>query len=429
MKIGEVTDTSVVLWTRLTADALPQNPANNWSAEKPNWLVPGHKGEARFVLTKANDPNAAPIHTPWTSVGPEGDYCHQVAVTSLKPSSTYQIRVEGREGTMHCAPALEGSFTTAPVADSAEPVRFTVSTCQEFEHRDDPDQGHKIYRSMLKYSPQFFIQTGDTVYYDRVEPLSKNIHLARYRWQRMYALPYQRAFHTRIPSYWMHDDHDLLKDDCWPGQTYGDLTWEQGIQVWNEQIPQSELPYRSFRWGRHVQIWLPEGRYYRDPNPIPDGPDKSILGAKQWQWLESTMTASDATFKFYISATPVVGPDRPGKNDNHANQGFDYEGDRLRTFLKGIPGCVVINGDRHWQYHSHDPAGGLHEFGCGPASDSHAGGFSMDKRQPIHQFLRIKGGFLSVNATATEATIIHHDVDGNPVYQYRISNPHSPLPP
>lgn len=134
------------------------------------------------------------------------------------------------------------------------------------------------------------------------------MELARYRWHRMYSLPFQRTFHRRIPTYWMHDDHDLLKNDCWPGQSYGDLTWEQGLQIWREQIPQSGKPYRTFRWGRHLQIWLPEGREYRLPNHMKDGPEKSILGKEQWTWLKSTMKVSDATFKLYISTSPVVGP-------------------------------------------------------------------------------------------------------------------------
>ncbi len=423
IKIGEVTDRSAVLWTRLSADDNARNRVEAWTAKQPNWQVPGQQGEVRFVLTPAADPQAAPIRTPWTAVGPESDYCHQITVKALAPASNYQVRVEGRNLASGLSASLDGSFATAPSVDSESTVHFAVSTCQEFEQRDDPDQGHKIYRSMLALNPQFFIQTGDTVYYDRVEPLAKTIDLARYRWQRMYALPFQRAFHARIPSYWMHDDHDLLKNDCWPGQSYGELTWDQGIQVWNEQIPQSPLPYRSFRWGRHVQIWLPEGRYFRDPNPMPDGPEKTILGKTQWEWLEQSMNASDATFKFYVSATPVVGPDRREKKDNHANEGFSHEGKRLRDFLSRIPGCVVINGDRHWQYHSIDSVTGLQEFCSGPASDSHAGGFLMKMRQPIHRFLRIKGGFLTVRASAAAASVMIHDVDGAVVHEAVIKRP------
>ena len=127
------------------------------------------------------------------------------------------------------------------------------------------------------------------------------------------------------------------------------------------------------------------------------------------------MTSSDATFKLFVSATPVVGPDRKKKNDNHANEGFAHEGRRLRKFLSGIPGCFVVNGDRHWQYHSVDPETGLMEFGSGPASDIHAGGWKKELQPEWQKFLRIKGGFLSVKVDAGKATFRHHDVDGKVV--------------
>ena len=174
-------------------------------------------------------------------------------------------------------------------------------------------------------------------------------------------------------------------------------------------------------WGKHLQIWLPEGREYRSPNRLPDGPHKTILGEQQWQWLEQSLRDSDATFKLYVSATPVVGPDRKGKNDNHANAGFAYEGARLRSLLEATPGCVVVNGDRHWQYHSIDPQTGLQEFGCGAASDAHAGGFNKSKQEDWQPFLRVAGGFASISVSASSAIVRHHDVDGAVVHEVVIA--------
>ncbi len=418
VKIGEVTDTSVVLWARLTKNPEATNRFAEWNKESPNWTVPGKFGEIRFSVSETNK-DTPPKLTPWQAAVAENDFTCQQIIDGLNPATTYTFEVQARsEGIEH---KTQSTFTTAPAAHADTSITFTVSTCQEFELRDDVDNGHKIYRSMLALKPAFFIQSGDTLYYDRKPPLAKNMEIARYQWGRMYSLPFQKSFHQRIPSYWMHDDHDLLKNDAWPGQTYGDLTWEQGIKIWREQIPQSDMPYRTFRWGKDLQIWLPEGREFRSPNNMPDGPDKSILGKMQWKWLEETMKASDATFKLYISATPVVGPDRAGKNDNHANNGFHHEGERLRKFLNSIPGCFVINGDRHWQYHSVDPETGLNEFGCGPASDAHAQGWNPDEKRPEHRFLRVKGGFGSVQIDRNKATFIHHDVDGKKVYSTEIT--------
>ena len=43
-----------------------------------------------------------------------------------------------------------------------------------------------------------------------------------------------------------------------------------------------------------------------------------------------TLDASTAKFKLVFSPTPIVGPDRSGKKDNHANTIFAYEGEQLR---------------------------------------------------------------------------------------------------
>ncbi|MEP4079078.1 alkaline phosphatase D family protein [Haloferula sp.] len=411
VKIGELSHDSVVVWTRLTQNEEADHRVNKWDPKLPFWQVPGMAGELRIALRE--DGGSMSLEQMPVQVGAESDYCHQVRFADLKPATKYVLSIRGVAGDEKAE--LSTSFTTAPLPSSEDGIRFTVSTCQDFLRRDDMANGHRIYKSMLAAKPDFFIQTGDTLYYDRANPFAKDIATARYKWNRIYALPYLRDFHKSIPSYWMHDDHDVLKDDCWPGQNYGDLTWDQGLKVWGEQIPQSDEPYRTFRWGKHLQIWLPEGREFRSPNTMEDGPEKTILGAKQWKWLEKTMRESDATFKLYVSATPVVGPDRKNKNDNHANEGFKHEGQRLRKLLSSIPGCFVINGDRHWQYCSIDPETKLNEFGSGPASDQHAAGFRMEMQKEWQPFLRIKGGYLSVEVVADEARVVHHDVDGKPV--------------
>ena len=43
----------------------------------------------------------------------------------------------------------------------------------------------------------------------------------------------------------------------------------------------------------------------------------------------------------------------------------------------------------------------------------HAGGFSKKRQEDWQPFLRIAGGFASVDVSAIAAVIRHHDVDGN----------------
>jgi alkaline phosphatase D len=253
------------------------------------------------------------------------------------------------------------------------------------------------------------------------------VDLARYHWHRMYSLPRHVAFHLRVPGYWMKDDHDSLSDDCWPilrPRFMLPMTFEEGQRLFREQMPISPKPYRTFRWGRDLQVWLVEGRDFRSPNTMKDGPDKTIWGDEQKKWLKETLLGSDATWKVLLSPTPIVGPDRAkGKHDNHSNAAFQHEGDEMRQwFQKHLPDNFFIAcGDRHWQYHSVHPETKVQEFSCGPASDEHASG-SPGKDRRYHRFHRVKGGFLSVSVSRQEGkgriAFRFHDVQGKAVYQF-----------
>src|SRR5690606_2858968 len=111
------------------------------------------------------------------------------------------------------------------------------------------------------------------------------------------------------------------------------------------------------------------------PKEIEEESKKAIWGEEQKAWFQSTVDASNATFKIVFSPTPIVGPDREKKNDNHANKTFNAEGQWLRSLLSDKTGVFVVCGDRHWQYFSVDGETGVREFGSGPVTDSHAGGW------------------------------------------------------
>jgi alkaline phosphatase D len=158
-----------------------------------------------------------------------------------------------------------------------------------------------------------------------------------------------------------------------------------------------------------------------------DGPDKSIWGPEQKAWFKRTVQESDATFRVLISPTPLVGPDRENKNDNHANEGFAHEGKELRQFMAARGNMIVINGDRHWQYVSVDDDTGLREFGTGPHSNEHASGWKQEDVRPEHQYLKLQGGFLQVNVIREEGIpkmiLRHRDVDGTICNEVTLPDP------
>ena len=436
VKAGEVTDTTAIIWTRLTANSARlrdgvviggkvrkgERPVVTVTADKIEGACPGAAGRIRVRYGLREDLSDAKA-TEWVDVNEKTDFTHHFALSALKPESTFHYTVETSGvagGAQHGA--LRGRFTTAHPKVAPTNTRFCVMTCQGYSDRDHED-GHPIYPSMLALSPAFVCMTGDMVYYDNDEPRAVSPALARLHWERMFSLPRQVELLRNTGSYWLKDDHDTLDNDSWPGRRLGQLTFAEGQQIFREQTPMGQLGYRTFRWGRDLQIWLTDGRDYRSPNNGPDGPNKTIWGAEQKAWFKETVKASDATWKLLVSPTPLVGPDRVGKNDNHANAGFAHEGNELREWMQAnVPeNFFVACGDRHWQYHSVHPTTGVREFSVGAASDSHAGG-TPGEDPKYHRFHRVKGGFLSVQLTSagkeSRIEFRHHDVDGKVVHEF-----------
>jgi len=448
IKIGEVTDNTAIVWMRLTRHPerigsgapmpkiLYRDSRTGELIEKPKrraisvpvvnfpdgssidtieGAVPGALGNARILYKTEGTSNWKT--TRWQAVHPESDYTHQFKLTNLTPKTKYQVRVEAKTPSGKKGQVVEGSFRTAPRSNESERVVFTVSTGQAYPDQDAPGGGFKIYPAMLRLNPSFFVHTGDILYYDQ---LAKTMELARWHWQRIYSLPTNIEFHRQVASYFIKDDHDTWMNDCWPGmktQFMGEFTFEQGQAIFLEQVPMGERTYRTFRWGEDLQIWLVEGRDFRSPNTMPDEPNKTIWGKEQKAWFKRTVQESDAAFRILISPTPLVGPDRTNKHDNHSNKDFAHEGNELREFISNQKNMFVICGDRHWQYISVDTKTGVREYSCGPASNQHAGGWSNDQKLPQHRYLNVTGGFLAVIVDRLEdkpqVTFRHYSVNGD----------------
>ena len=460
-KLTEPTADSITVWTRVTRDAerapddgplpithlfdrttgqeIPLSNNATYSNARPVITFPagvdlgsirgaaiGGAGQTRVRYRAAG--SSAWSTTEWRDADPQRDFTATFSLTRLAAHSRYEVAVEAR---LRAAAAISsttaGGFVTAPTASDNAAATFVVMSCQQYEDRDRPD-GFAIYPSMLALKPDFMVNTGDAVYYDHGPVHAINVDLARYHWARMYGFPTLRDFHRQVASFFMKDDHDTLTNDSHPGDRTGDLTFADGLRIFREQTAPSEPPYRTLRWGRHLQVWFLEGRDYRSSSEADRTQTPTILGPTQIAWLERTLAASDATFRVIITPTPMVGPDRANKDDNYANKGYVVEGAEIRALLARQSNLTVITGDRHWQYVSHDKTTGIEEWSVGAATDSHAGGWNEETPRPEHRYLRIKfGGFLSGSVTPASAsapaalTLRLHDTAGKIRFESAIS--------
>ncbi|NNE90989.1 MAG: alkaline phosphatase family protein, partial [Verrucomicrobiales bacterium] len=403
--IGEVTSTSANIQVRLTnGDQLVDRD------------LPGAPGRVVFELT---EPTASTAQLQVVSATEERDFIARATFEKLRPGVEYTCHTtllephdeSNPEEVPRTALTRNGptaTFKTLPGKAADAEASFVVVTGMNYAkfHGDDridkaqhlvenntalpkpyagPDKdlGYPALETILKRKPDFFVGTGDNVYYDTPDnPRAGTIPELRQKWHEQFIQPRYRDLFAAVPTYWMVDDHDYRIDD---GDNSGDYdpTPEVARNLMLEQLPVAPhgdadaKTYRTHRVTKDLQVWFPENRMYRSDNETPDGPDKTIWGAEQKDWLKKTLLESDATFKLLISPTPMVGPDDLRKTDNHTNHGgFRHERDDFFAWLKenGLDRdnrFFILCGDRHWQYHAIHPTG-IEEFSCGALIDANS---------------------------------------------------------
>jgi alkaline phosphatase/alkaline phosphatase D len=206
---------------------------------------------------------------------------------------------------------------------------------------EDRKLGYAALDPIRRLNPDFVILNGDCVYYDHPwETRAKTRIELRKKWHEQYVMPRFPKLFAQTATYWLKDDHDHRYNDS---DTTGDMepSNKLGIDIFRDQVPivkpddAKAVTYRTHRMGRDLQLWFVEGCDYRSPNDMADGPEKSIWGTAQKEWLQRTLKESDATFKILISPTPEVGPDDAHKKDNQVNaNGFRQEGEAFFSWLK-----------------------------------------------------------------------------------------------
>lgn len=414
---GEVTTTSVILQSRLTA---------------VNRLVDGDvagaPGVARFeVATSENFGDSQ--KTEWLKAVPEHDFIVKRRVEGLRPGTRYYYRVAFGPNETSTRPGPVRSFKTLAGPDAAVDVNFVVVTGMNYNgfyrgsrayKGPDREQGYPALKTILDAKPDFFVGTGDNVYYDSGPKHAQKPDELRRFWHEQFVQPRMIDLMGQVASYWEKDDHDTRYNDAdntgplEPLPALGKTIFQEQMPVADPADPKA-LPYRTYRVSKDVQIWMTEGRDYRSPN-MSNEPNKTMWGSEQLEWIKRTLLESDATFKILISPTPMVGPDdinriefmgnaggrgargrqsqsaAPAapptplppavegqdelKRDNMTNPGgFKRERDEFFAWLResGVlkKNFYVICGDRHWQYYSIDPSG-VEEFSTGAIIDENS---------------------------------------------------------
>ncbi|MDJ0620466.1 MAG: alkaline phosphatase D family protein [Calothrix sp. MO_192.B10] len=380
VQVGDVTSNRAIIWTR--------------SDRKSNLIVQvstSHRFRPRRTRTIAGGDLSAVT-----------DFTSQVDVKGLQPGRTYYYRVGYTDGGLYNAKfSGKGRFQTAQAPFQSRTVRFAwVADLAGQGWGRNPELkiksfdgeiiqgGYVVFDVIRKFKPDFAVFQGDMIYADNPIPATKEIPseigggmwtnvpkdfvaitLDEFRANWKYNLgdeKFQR-FLAETPIYVEWDDHEVT-NNWYPGEILPsgdpyngisvDILAERAAQALFEYNPiRGEELFRSFRHGKHLEIFLLDERSFRGPNPQnSDRNGIEMLGQKQFQWLKQALRKSQATWKVIATHDPftiVTGGetdrDAWGQNDP-AVLGRELQLRDLLQFIKnqGIKNVVSITADVHF---------------------------------------------------------------------------------
>jgi phosphodiesterase/alkaline phosphatase D-like protein len=342
----------------------------------------------------------------------------QVTLRRLKPDTRYFFRFN-RGG----ARSDRGSFRTAPGPRSTRAIKFAWTGDSDPVLEPGTARLHfapfGVFSRMQRAGNDFNVNLGDTIYSDtdspfaREDPLALTVAEKRAKYRTMLSAATLRSVRAATGMYNHWDDHEFLNDfaiaqtqypttsGTQPGQpprivtVNGQTLYRDGVKAFREYMPVTYSSargiYRSFRWGRHLELFFLDERSFRDAgaddggtcdNPAGSGrrdfaptapqrirslfatvspalatppppaclerirdPGRTYLGARQYNAFTQAIRRSKATWKIVMNELPIqqfyVDPyDRW--------EGYEAERKRLIQFLQAnVKNVVFLAADVH----------------------------------------------------------------------------------
>jgi alkaline phosphatase D len=367
---GEVTASSAVVWARAAGTAPVRLDVRSAQGAMPLVRVTLRPSRAR-------------------------DLTIQRRVFGLRPATRYfyVFSVPTRRSRIVSA----GEFRTAPAPGAAATIRFAISGDADGEL--DPSTGKpaynlfQVYGRMAAERNHFNINLGDTIYSDsEISGLPAALSLpakwAKYRRNLAYGHLRNLRRGAGLYSHW--DDHEFVND--FTLAEHGAAVYAAGVQAFRDYAPVTygarDGLYRSFRWGRHLELFFLDERSFRSAkasaggaclngggndlaptapgpvrqafatlapslaSPVPAGclerigdPARTMLGARQYARFTAAIAASKATWKVVVNEVPIqqfyaLPYDRW--------EGYAAERERLLGFVQAnVRNVVFLTTDTH----------------------------------------------------------------------------------
>ena len=424
---GDVTNQSAIIWSRVNDQPAQMNVEYDTNANFSNPLSKTAQANSTTDFTAQTKldglkPDTQYYYRVWFSASNIVNNTNSDTSNDLSASSDIAEQIE--VGTFRTAPSFNMSSNSNSSSNAFSFIWGADVGGQNY-CRNAEEGGYSIFKSMQSLSPDFFIANGDMIYADGACPIQgpivtnstnnqtitwtnipgnfksiadpsvdwnnvtevRSIFLEHWKYNRNDT--YFKEFLSNVSMYSQWDDHEIINDfgSKWPDwnlfstdrEGYPNIV-KEGTNAFlyyspvgsdnnnnnaTENVSDTHI-YRSFNWGKDLDLFIIDARSYRSQNHIADTPEnnKTMLGEEQLQWLKQELSNSNATWKLISSDVPISIPTgsnasilgRDGwANGNETNNysyytGFERELTDLLRFIdeQHMKNIVFITTDVHF---------------------------------------------------------------------------------
>lgn len=236
-----------------------------------------------------------------------------------------------------------------PVA--VEHPNFTIA----FGSCNKQELPQPLWEPILVHQPDLFIWGGDNIYADTSD---MNKIVEYYNLQKSNKAYQNLLSSTEIIATW--DDHDYGKNDAGVEWKYKDESQQKFLDFLdvpqNDERRKREGVYHSKLFQAEkgsVHVILLDTRYFRSNLIKSEEPGKrydanlegTILGRKQWEWLENELKKSTADFNVIVSSIQFLSAEHGFETWGN----FPKEVEKLKNLIisSKAENVVLLSGDRH----------------------------------------------------------------------------------
>lgn len=339
---GDPLTNQVIIWTKLDSNEI--NPEVKYQVSE--------KDDFKNIVSEGN-----------FKTNSERDYTVKIDIKNLKAGHIYYYRFNYNNSFSET-----GRTKTLPI--NTNKFKIAVTSCQNFA-----DGYFTAYDHIIKDNPDLIFMLGDYIYeYARNNPIrvdksgyAKDLKSYRTKYKEYLKDKSLRKARQTIPFVSIWDDHEVMNDYSGVNMLKTDpKRLLDAYKVYFEYVPIREIDnykiYKSFKVGNLLEVFMLDGRQYRDEDVCHDllpvnfdctknarKKDRTYLGKEQKDWLINDLENSSTIWKVLGNNTAMLEISLWGNLLNFDQwDGFYAEKEELiETISQKVKNLLLVTGDIH----------------------------------------------------------------------------------